>query len=89
MVKQLLDRSLGKKENIKFTMPVSGGLVTRKISFQHLAVRSNIISASSEQSRVVIDMSKVSHFDIDHQSHKKIGTLYNKVGTPQLIIETI
>lgn len=83
-----LDYAASGDKRIRFMMPTSGGLVNRSIALETLSLRDNIISAKSRKSRIAIDMSKVSHVDVNRRSDKILTILSNKNGTPQFIIET-
>jgi len=83
-----LDESASNNKAIHFMMPTSGGLINRVININDLSLNDNIISAKSQESGLAIDMSKVSHVDVNRRSGKILTTLSNKNGTPQFIIET-
>jgi len=83
-----LDNSASENKAIRFVMPTAGGLVTRSMHLNELSLNSSIITVKSNDSRVAIDMTKVSHVDINKRPNKELTTLSNKRGTPQFIIET-
>jgi len=85
---RMLDNAMDRNQHIQLTMPTSGGLIIRKTQFDSLTLRSNILSAFSDKSRVIIDLSKVQHLEVNRSTNKAMSTLYNQHGIPQLIIET-
>jgi len=83
-----LDNNASENKQIRFIMPTSGGFINRTMDLRELSLKSDIITAKATNSRLAIDMSKVSHVDINKRPNKILTTLSNKKGTPQFIIET-
>ena len=83
-----LDSSTSEDKRIRFVMPTAGGLVNRSIHLNELSLNSGIITAKSNDSRIAIDMTKVSHVNVNRRPNKMLTTLSNNKGTPQFIIET-
>ena len=84
-----LDSSASEDKSIRFVMPTSGGLINRSMNLTVLSLKADIITAKSNNSRIAIDMSKVSRVDVNKRPNKILTTLSNKKGTPQFIIETV
>jgi len=74
---------------VKCTIPVSGGLVIRKHKLKKMKIRSGCLSLDTEQSRLLIDSSRVGHVDVSRKANSFLGTFYNVSGLPQLILEAI
>lgn len=87
-VLHLLESAVSQKKPIRFMMPTSGGFLNKSTLIENVSLRSNVINATSANSRMVIDMSKVYSVNIKHRPKRTLSTLSNRNGTPQFFIET-